>query len=182
MGLSVDIQTPDYETRLAILRKKAEKERYVIDDEILVKIATRVKSNIRELEGVFNKLVAYTSFTNNPLTDAVVENTIESILVKNTKVITSKLIMQVVCKFFNIKVQDMTSTKRSNSVAFPRQIAMYLCRELANMSFPNIGKDFGGRDHSTVLHAYSKITSEYNSNPETKDLIEEIKKSLSIED
>ena len=76
----------------------------------------------------------------------------------------------------------MTSTKRSNSVAFPRQIAMYLCRELANMSFPNIGKDFGGRDHSTVLHAYSKITSEYNSNPETKDLIEEIKKSLSIED
>ncbi|MDD3303313.1 MAG: chromosomal replication initiator protein DnaA [Clostridia bacterium] len=182
MGLSVDIQTPDYETRLAILRKKAEKERYVIDDEILVKIATRVKSNIRELEGVFNKLVAYTSFTNNPLTDAVVENTIESILVKNTKVITSKLIMQVVCKFFNIKVQDMTSTKRSNSVAFPRQIAMYLCRELANMSFPSIGKDFGGRDHSTVLHAYSKITSEYGSNPETKDLIEEIKKSLSIED
>lgn len=182
MGLSVDIQTPDYETRLAILRKKAEKERYVIDDEILIKIATRVKSNIRELEGVFNKLVAYTSFTNSELTDAIVENTIESILVKNTKVITSKLIMQVVCKFFNIKVQDMTSTKRSNSVAFPRQIAMYLCREIANMSFPNIGKDFGGRDHSTVLHAYSKITNEYTSNPETKDLIEEIKKSLSIAD
>lgn len=182
MGLSVDIQTPDYETRLAILRKKAEKERYVINDEILVKIATRVKSNIRELEGVFNKLVAYTSFTNSELTDAIVENTIESILVKNTKVITSKLIMQVVCKFFNIKVQDMISTKRSNSVAFPRQIAMYLCREIANLSFPIIGKDFGGRDHSTVLHAYSKISKEYDTNPETKDLIEDIKKSLSIAD
>lgn len=182
MGLSVDIQTPDYETRLAILRKKAEKERYVINDEILVKIATRVKSNIRELEGVFNKLVAYTSFTNSELTDAIVENTIESILVKNTKVITSKLIMQVVCKFFNIKVQDMISTKRSNSVAFPRQIAMYLCREIANLSFPVIGKDFGGRDHSTVLHAYSKISKEYDTNPETKDLIEDIKKSLSIVD
>jgi chromosomal replication initiator protein len=182
MGLSVDIQTPDYETRLAILKKKAEQERYVISDDILIKIATRVKSNIRELEGVFNKLVAYTSFTNNELTDAVVENTIESILVKNTKVITSTLIMQVVCKFFNIKVQDMTSNKRSNNVAFPRQIAMYLCRELANMSFPNIGKDFGGRDHSTVLHAYSKITNEYNNNSETRDLIEDIKKSLSIAD
>lgn len=182
MGLSVDIQTPDYETRLAILRKKAEKERYIINDDILVKIATRVKSNIRELEGVFNKLVAYTSFTNNALTDAVVENTIESILVKNTKVLTSKLIMQVVCKFFNIKVSDIVSDKRSNSVAFPRQIAMYLCRELANMSFPNIGKDFGGRDHSTVLHAYSKIKDEYENNPETKDLIDDIKKALSIAD
>ena len=182
MGLSVDIQTPDYETRLAILRKKAEKERYVINDDILVKIATKVKSNIRELEGVFNKLVAYTSFTNSDLTDEVVENTIESILVKNTKVITSKLIMQVVCKFFNIKVSDIVSDKRSNSVAFPRQIAMYLCREIANLSFPAIGRDFGGRDHSTVLHAYSKIKDEYEKNTETKDLIDDIKKALSIED
>ena len=120
MGLSVDMQTPDYETRLAILRKKAETERYVINDDILVKIATRVKSNIRELEGVFNKLVAYTSFTNNELTDAIVDNTIESILVKNTKVLTSTLIMQVVCKFFNIKVSDMQSTKRCNNVAFSK--------------------------------------------------------------
>lgn len=182
MGLSVDIQTPDYETRLAILRKKAEKERYVIDDDVLVKIATRVKSNIRELEGVFNKLIAYTSFTNNDLTDAVVDNTIESILVKNTKILTSKLIMQVVCKFFNLKVSDIVSDKRSNSVAFPRQIAMYLCRELANQSFPSIGKDFGGRDHSTVLHAYSKIKDEYDKNSETRNLIEDIKKSLSIAD
>ena len=124
MGVSVDIQTPDYETRLAILKKKAEEERYVIDEDILVKIATRVKSNVRELEGVFNKLVAYTKFTNNPLTDAVVDNTIESILVKNTKIMTSKLIMQVVAKFFNIKVTDLTSDKRSTTIAFPRQIAM----------------------------------------------------------
>ena len=182
MGLSVDIQAPDYETRLAILRKKAEKERYIINDDILVRIATKVKSNIRELEGVFNKLVAYTSFTNNELTKEVVDNTIESILVKNTKILTSKLIMQVVCKFFNIKVSDIVSDKRSNNVAYPRQIAMYLFRELANMSFPGIGKDFGGRDHSTVLHAYSKIKDEYERNSETKDLIEDIKKALSIAD
>ena len=182
MGLSVDIQAPDYETRLAILRKKAEKERYIINDDILVRIATKVKSNIRELEGVFNKLIAYTSFTNSDLTYEVVDNTIESILVKNTKVLTSKLIMQVVCKFFNIKVSDIVSDKRSNNVAYPRQIAMYLCREIANMSFPAIGKDFGGRDHSTVLHAYSKIKSEYDNSSETKDLVEDIKKALSIAD
>lgn len=181
MGVSVDIQTPDYETRLAILKKKAEEERYVIDEDILVKIATRVKSNVRELEGVFNKLVAYTKFTNNPLTDAVVDNTIESILVKNTKVMTSKLIMQVVAKFFNIKVTDLTSDKRSSTIAFPRQIAMYLCREVADMSFPAIGKDFGGRDHSTVLHAYSKIKYDYDNNPDTKDLIDDIKKTLERE-
>ena len=180
MGLSVDIQAPDYETRLAILRKKAENEHYIINDDILVKIASRVKTNIRELEGVFNKLVAYTSFTNNELTDSVVDNTIESILVKNTKVLTSKLIMQVVCKFFNIKVSDIVSSKKSNSIVYPRQVAMYLCRELANMSFPSIGKDFGGRDHSTVLHAYAKIKEEYENNSETKDLIDDMKKNLSI--
>lgn len=180
MGLAVDIQAPDYETRLAILRKKAEKERYVIGDDVLIKIATKVTSNIRELEGVFNKLIAYTSFTNKELTDAIIDNTIESILVKNTKVLTSTLIIQVVCKFFNIKVSDVLSEKRSNNVAYPRQIAMYLCRELINMTFPNIGKDFGGRDHSTVLHAYSKICDEYANNEETKSLIDDIKKSLSI--
>jgi len=180
MGLAVDIQAPDYETRLAILRKKAEKERYVIGDDVLIKIATKVTSNIRELEGVFNKLIAYTSFTNKELTDAIIDNTIESILVKNTKVLTSTLIIQVVCKFFNIKVSDVLSEKRSNNVAYPRQIAMYLCRELINMTFPNIGKDFGGRDHSTVLHAYSKISDEYANNEETKSLIDDIKKSLSI--
>lgn len=179
MGLSVDIQAPDYETRLAILRKKAQKEHYVINDDYLVKIASRVKSNIRELEGVFNKLVAYTSFTNSELTDAIVDNTIESILVKSSKVITSKLVMQVVCKFFNIKVSDIVSDKRSNNVAFPRQIAMYLCREVANMSFPAIGKAFGGRDHSTVLHAHAKIKDDYENNQETKDLIDDISKALS---
>ena len=180
MGLAVDIQAPDYETRLAILRKKAERERYVINDDVLVKIATKVTSNIREIEGVFNKLIAYVSFTNKDLTDSVIDNTIESILVKNTKVLTSTLIIQVVCKFFNIKVSDMLSEKRSNNVAYPRQIAMYLCRELVNMTFPQIGKDFGGRDHSTVLHAYSKISEEYKNNEETRALIDDIKKSLSI--
>ena len=179
MGLAVDIQAPDYETRLAILKKKRDKERYMIDDSVLVKIATRVTSNIRELEGVFNKLKAYTSFTNNELTDDIIDSTIESVLVKNTNVITSKLIMQVVCKFFNIKVGDLISSNRSKNVAYPRQIAMYLCRSVINMTFPQIGKDFGGKDHTTVLHAYNKINNEYLSDASTKDLIDDIKKSLS---
>jgi chromosomal replication initiator protein len=181
MGVSVDIQTPDYETRLAILKKKAEEERYLIDDDVLIKVATKVKSNVRELEGVFNKIMAYTKFTNNPLTDPVVDNIIESILVKNSNVLSSTLVMQVVAKFFNLKVSDLTSDKRSTTIAYPRQIAMYLCREVADMSFPAIGKDFGGRDHSTVLHAYSKIKDEYDNNPDTKDLIDDIKKTLERE-
>ena len=179
MGLAVDIQAPDYETRLAILKKKRDKERYMVDDSVLVKIATRVTSNIRELEGVFNKLKAYTSFTNNELTDDIIDNTIESVLVKNTNVITSKLIMQVVCKFFNIKVGDLVSANRSKNVAYPRQIAMYLCRNVINMTFPQIGKDFGGKDHTTVLHAYNKINNEYLTDLSTKDLIDDIKKTLS---
>ena len=181
MGVSVDIQTPDYETRLAILKKKAEEERYIISDDILVKVATKVKSNVRELEGVFNKLMAYTRFTNNKLTDDVVDNIIESILVKSSNVLSSTLVMQVVAQFFNLKVSDLTSDKRSNSIARPRQIAMYLCREVADMSFSAIGNDFGGRDHSTVLHAYSKISDEYNNDPDTKDLIDDIKKALERE-
>lgn len=182
MGLAVDLQAPDYETRLAILRKKTELGRYIIDDDVLVKVATKMESNIRELEGVFNKLIAYSSFTNGDIPDSIVENTIESILVKNTKVLTSKLIMQVVAKFYNIKVSDMLSDKRSSNISKPRQIAMYLCRECVNLPFPKIGKDFGGKDHSSVLYAYGKVKEEYENDPEMKNIIDELKKQLSIAD
>ena len=180
MGLSVDIQTPDYETRLAILRKKTLNEKLIIKDDVLVKIANKVKSNVRELEGVFNKLVAYSSFTNNDLTDQVVDNTIESILVKSSKVMSSKLIKQVVCKFFDIKENEIISTKRPNNISYPRHIAMYLCRDIANMTFPQIGKDFGGRDHSTALTAYGKIKILYETSQETKNIIDELTKKLEL--
>lgn len=179
MGLAVDIQAPDYETRLAILRKKRDNERYVIDDNVLIKIATKVTSNIRELEGVFNKLIAYTSFTNHELTDEIIDSTIETILVKTTNTITSKLIMQSVCKFFNIKTDDLISSNRSKNVTYPRQIAMFLCRDLINMTFPQIGKDFGGRDHTTALHAYEKVHDDYYNDQNTRNLIDDIRKSLS---
>lgn len=178
MGLPVDILTPDYETRLAILKKKTELERYIIDDNVLVKIATKVTSNIRELEGAFNKLMAYSTFTQSEITDEIVDGTIEAILVKGTKELTSTLIMQIVGKFFNVKVTDLKSSKKSTSISHPRHIAMYLCRDLADMSFPAIGKDFGGRDHSTVLNAYGKISEEYNKDLEFRQMLNEIKNSI----
>lgn len=181
MGLAVDIQSPDYETRLAILRKKTQAGQYIINDDILVTVASRVRSNIRELEGVLKKLVAYKDFSNHELTKEIVDNAIESTLLKSTNVLTSKLVMQVVAKFFNVKVEDLTSSKRSNNITFPRQIAMYLCREYANMSFAIIGKEFGGRDHSTVLHSYNKIKEEINNNSETFDLVKDLKAALSVD-
>ena len=148
-------------------------------ERLLIKIATKVTSNIRELEGVFNKLIAYTSFTNHELTDEIIDSTIETILVKTTNTITSKLIMQSVCKFFNIKTDDLISSNRSKNVTYPRQIAMFLCRDLINMTFPQIGKDFGGRDHTTALHAYEKVHDDYYNDQNTRNLIDDIRKSLS---
>ena len=167
-GLLADISVPDYETRLAILRKKAQDENIVIDDFILSNIANKIDSNIRELEGVFNKIVARASLTHSPITIELAEKIINEFKYENEKVISCDFIKETVAKYFSISKDDLAGNKRSNDVAFPRQIAMYLCREVANMSFPSIGKDFGGRDHSTVLQAYSKIKDEYETKSETK--------------
>lgn len=182
MGLLVDIQAPDYETRLAILRKKAESNKIIIEPELLVTIASNINSNIRELEGALNKIILYSSLTNTAISQEIVEKAIEDMAKNRAVVLNSKVIMQVVSKFFNVKFNDLTSEKRSINIAYPRQIAMYLCREVANLPFASIGKDFGGKDHTTVLHAYTKIKKEISENPETKDLIESIKKDLNIKD
>ena len=180
MGMMVDIVAPDYETRLAILKNKVENGKYVIREEFLDEIATKVKTNIRELEGVFNKVVAYKTITKKELTIEIVNEMIETVLVKSASTITSNLIMQVVARFYNVKVDDLKGPKRSANVTIPRQIAMHLCRELANMSYQSIGKEFGGRDHSTALHSCEKIADEYNNNKETRELIEDIKKTLRV--
>lgn len=181
MGVTVDVQTPDYETRLAILKKKAQEMKFDIKDEFLVKAATKVKTNVRVLEGVIKGLKQYVQFYNTELTDDIVDNVIETKIVKDTNILSSTLVMQVVAKFFNIPVSDLISDKRSTKIAYPRQIAMFLCREVADMSFPAIGNDFGGRDHSTVLHAYSKIQEKYENDQDAKDLIDDIKKALERE-
>lgn len=174
-GLTADISNPDYETRVAILRKKAQDEAIIIDDEILSDIATKIDSNIRELEGVFNKIVARASLTHIPITIELAENVINEFISKKEKVISSDFIQDVVAKYFSIDKKDLAGNKRSNDVAFPRQIAMYLCREVANMTFPQIGIDFGNRDHSTVMHAYKKIEKDVKEKNNTKLIVESVK-------
>lgn len=174
-GLLADISCPDYETRVAILRKKALDEGIIIDDSILANIATKIDSNIRELEGVFNKIVARASLTHSPITIELAENVINEFIAKRDKVISSDSIQEVVAKYFSIDKKDLAGGKRSNDIAFPRQIAMYLCREVANMSFPQIGIDFGNRDHSTVMHAFKKIEKEIKEKNNTKLIVESVK-------
>lgn len=174
-GLLADISCPDYETRLAILRKKAQDEKIIIDDAILSNIATNIDSNIRELEGVFNKIVARAALTHSPITMEHAELIINEFKLKSEKVISSDFIKETVAKYFSINKNDLASEKRSNDIAFPRQIAMFLCRDVANMSFPQIGKDFGDRDHSTVMHAYNKIKKEVRDKNNTKLIVESVK-------
>lgn len=174
-GLLADISCPDYETRLAILRKKAQDENIVIEDSILSDIATKIDSNIRELEGVFNKIVARASLTHSPITIELAENIINEFKYESEKVISCDFIKETVAKYFSIDKDDLAGSKRSNDIAFPRQIAMYLCREVANMSFPQIGAEFGNRDHSTVMHGYNKITREIKEKNNTKLIVESVK-------
>ena len=177
-GLIADVSAPDYETRLAILRKKADLDNIIIDDEILSNIASRIDSNIRELEGALNKIVAHASLSNVPITIEMAEESIYDIVSKKEKVISVEYIQEVVAKYFGIDVKDLKSSKKSNDIVFPRQVAMYLCRSVANISFPKIGDDFGKRDHTTVMHAYKKIDKEMKTNPNTKLIVDNVKKSL----
>ncbi len=174
-GLLADISCPDYETRLAILRKKAQEEKISVDDNILANIANKIDSNIRELEGVFNKIIARASLTHSPITIELTENTINEFKAESEKVLSSDFVKETVAKYFNIDKDDLVSNKRSNEIAFPRQIAMYLCREVANMSYPKIGEDFGNRDHSTVMHACKKIEKEVKEKNNTKLIVESVK-------
>lgn len=174
-GLLADISCPDYETRFAILRKKAQDENVIIEDFILSNIANKIDSNIRELEGVFNKVVAIASLTHSPITIELAEKTINEFKYENEKVISCDFIKETVAKYFSINKEDLSGNKRSNDIAFPRQIAMYLCREIANMSYPQIGIDFGGRDHSTVMHGCKKIEKEIKEKNNTKLIVDSVK-------
>ena len=180
-GLLADISCPDYETRFAILRKKAQDENIIIDDSILSDIATKIDSNIRELEGVFNKIVARASLTHSPITIELAENIINEFKYESEKVISCDFIKETVAKYFSIDKEELAGGKRSNDIAFPRQIAMYLCREVAGMSFPQIGIEFGNRDHSTVMHGYNKISKEIKEKNSTKLIVESVKNIITSE-
>jgi len=174
-GLLADLSNPDYETRLAILRKKAQDENIIVDDHILSNIANKIDSNIRELEGVFNKIVAIASLNNERISIELAEKTINEFKQQSEKVISAEFIKETVAKYFNVNKDDLVSDKRSNDITFPRQIAMYLCREVANLSFPKIGDEFGKRDHSTVMHAFKKIEKEIKDKNNTRLIVESVK-------
>ncbi len=180
-GLLADISCPDYETRLAILRKKAQDENIVIEDSILSDIATKIDSNIRELEGVFNKIVARASLTHSPITIELAENIINEFKYESERVISCDFVKETVAKYFSIDKEELAGSKRSNDIAFPRQIAMYLCREVIGMSFPQIGLEFGNRDHSTVMHGYNKISKELKEKNSTKLIVESVKNIITSE-
>ena len=177
-GLIADISNADYETRLAILRKKSQLDNIIIDDEILANIANRIDTNIRELEGALNKLIARASLINSPITMEMAEWAINEIVSSKDKVISSQFIQETVAKYFNIDPKDIAGAKRSNDIVFPRQIAMYLCRTVPQLSLPQIGKDFGNRDHTTVMHACNKIEREMKENKNTKLIVESVKNIL----
>ena len=178
-GLMADIGVPDYETRMAILRKKAESDKFNIDDEVLSYIANNIKSNVRELEGALNKLLAYNNLVHIPITMEIAEKELSNIITPDKpREITPQLIIEVVSEHFHISVDQMISKTRSSDVAKPRQIAMYLCKNMTDSPLDTIGSLLGGRDHSTIIHGIKKVTEEYDTNETTRTLIETIKKKI----
>lgn len=158
-GLITDIQPPDLETRIAILRKKAKAENLDIPNEAMVYIANQIDTNIRELEGALIRVVAYSSLTNQDVTSHLAAEALKDIIPSSRpRMITIQDIQQKVGEFYNLKMEDFKARKRTKAVAYPRQIAMYLSRELTDYSLPKIGEAFGGRDHTTVIHAHEKIS------------------------
>lgn len=174
-GLTADIQTPDLETRMAILRTKAASDNIVLPTEVITLLATNIATNIREIEGAYNKIVAYTSLMHMPITVETAQKVLSDMGNDiKTRTITYEGIIKVVADHYNVKQDELFNKKRTQNIAFPRQVAMYLCRELADLSYPRIGELFGGRDHTTVIHAYEKISNYKNSNLAFQNELQEI--------
>lgn len=178
-GLTVDIQPPDYETRMAILRKKEELEGYNIDNEIIKYIATNVKSNIRELEGALTKIVASSKLNNKEINLELAEEALKDLISPNAaREVTPQLIINIVSEHFGITPLDLIGQKRSKELVFPRQIVMYLCGDMTSESLQNIGKALGGRDHTTIIHGTKKIASELKTDENLKNTIDILKKKI----
>jgi len=156
-GLIADIQSPDLETKIAILKKKAETEAVPLPDNVAIYIAGKIKSNIRELEGSLIRLIAYASLTGQEITLPLAHQVLKNILDHEEKAVTIEIIQKFVADYYNLKLVDLKSRNNSKSVAMPRQIAMYLCKSLTHASLPEIGRSFGGKHHSTVIHSIRKV-------------------------
>ncbi|MDD3840068.1 MAG: chromosomal replication initiator protein DnaA [Clostridia bacterium] len=174
-GLISDIQPPDLETRIAILKKKATMENIEVDDSVMLYIAEKIASNIRELEGALIRIAAYSSLTNKKVDIDLAKEALKDILPDNKpKIITIPLIQEIVANHFNLKVEQFKSRKRTRSISYPRQIAMYISRELTDSSLPKIGEEFGGRDHTTVIHAHEKISNDLKTDDNLRDIIDSL--------
>lgn len=178
-GLIVDISSPDYETRMAILRKKEELDGYKIDDEVIEYIAKNVKSNIRELEGSLNKIMAYANLEQKEINLDLAEKVLKDIISPNQKrIITPELILDIVAEHFDLTASDLIGNKRNSKIVFPRQIAMYLCRNMTEVTLKSIGKVLGGRDHTTIMNGISKIENEVETSDSTREIIDILKKKI----
>ncbi len=178
-GLIADIQPPDYETRYAILKKNAENYNKEIKEEVFQYIATNIKSNIRELEGAYNKVIAFARLNKLDITLENVQEALKDIISSNaTRQVTPKLIIDIVAEHFSISPEDIVSRKRNSEFVQPRQICMYLCRHLTEESLQSIGKALGKKDHTTVIHGIEKITEDIKTNAELKNRIEIIRKKI----
>jgi len=177
-GLTADIQAPDLETRIAILRKKAEQENYDIQDEVVEYIANNIQSNIRKLEGALIRLYAYSSLTNKNVDLSLAEEALKHLISEDNKEITIEEIKKVISTYFNLTIEEINSKKKPQRISFPRQIAMYLSRKHTEHSLPKIGDGFGGRDHSTVLHAYNKIEGLLETDIDLQKKIDDIESEL----
>lgn len=178
-GLTVDIQSPDYETRMAILRKKEEMEGYNIDNEVIKYIATNIKSNIRELEGALTKIVALSRLNKCDITLELAEEALKDIISPNAqREVTPDLIIQVVSDHFGLTPLDISSQKRNKEIVYPRQIVMYLCRDMTATPLQTIGRYLGGRDHTTIIHGAEKITGDMSKDDTLRNTIEILKKKI----
>lgn len=171
-GLIADIQTPDVETRIAILNKKIELEKYHIPEDVVVFVASSIKSNIRELEGAINRIIAFSNLKNQPIDMTLAKDALKDFISARPRSITIEYIQEIVSEYYNLKPEDFRSKKRNRTISYPRQIAMYLSRTLTDTSLPKIGDMFGGRDHTTVMHGYDKIYNDINNSLELKKIIE----------
>ncbi|MEK7210270.1 MAG: chromosomal replication initiator protein DnaA [Candidatus Binatota bacterium] len=179
-GLIADIQPPDIETRVAILQKKAEAEGVPLPHEVAIFLASHIDSNVRELEGSLTRLGAFASLTKTPITIDLAKEVLQNTLKGAHREVTIENIQKTICDYFNIKIGDLKAKRRTQNIALPRQVAMYLCRKYTATSFPAIGYKFGGRDHSTVIHASKTIEKKIKEDPYMQATIEKLEKNLNI--
>lgn len=177
-GLIADIQLPDYETRVAILKKKADQVNITIDNEIYHFVASKITSNIRELEGAIKKIVSYHNLMREDITLALAEKALKDFNTSNKKAITPELVIETVEQYFNLRENDLKSSKKTRNIAYPRQMAMYIIKELTDYNLTKIGQVFGGKDHTTVIHAIRKIEQDMATDVNTKNTVEDIIKNI----